>query len=121
MSLEEDSFTAYRKVMFSPDWFTNTVCGNCRSVCWEKKDDREQNRRLIVNSGIVALNPDGEHVIAKEEEVMEVDTPYIVRVAMLKKEYEQVLASGKAAGKIRAKTAMDTGVLSYISTNRAGV
>ena len=119
MSLEEDSFTAYRKVMFSPDWFTNTVCGNCRSVCWEKKDDREQNRRLIVNSGIVALNPDGEHVIAKEEEVMEVDTPYIVRVAMLKKEYEKALASGKAASGIRAKTAMDTGVLSYIFNNRA--
>lgn len=119
MSLEETSFTDYRKVMFSPDWFTNTVCGNCRSVCWEKRDDREQNRRLIVNSGIVALNPNGEHVIA-EEEVMEVDTPYIVRVAMLKKEYEKALASGKAAGGIRAKTAMDTGVLSYIFNNRAG-
>ena len=119
MSLEETSFTDYRKVMFSPDWFTNTVCGNCRSVCWEKRDDREQNRRLIVNSGIVALNPNGEHVIT-EEEVMEVDTPYIVRVAMLKKEYEKALASGKAAGGIRAKTAMDTGVLSYIFNNRAG-
>ena len=119
MYLEEDSFTAYRKVMFSPDWFTNTVCGNCRSVCWDKRDDRKQNWQLIVNSGIVALNPDGEHIIA-EEEVTEVDTPYIVRVAMLKKEYERALASGKAAVEVQAKTAMDTGVLSHIFDNGAG-
>ncbi|MFC1987945.1 hypothetical protein ACFLVH_05335 [Chloroflexota bacterium] len=116
MHLEENSFTDLRKAMFNPDWFSNTVCGNCRSVCWDKREDREENRRLIVNSGTVVLNPDGEHIVAKEE-VVEVDTPYIVRVAMLKTEYEKALASGKVAGRIRARTPMDTGVLSYICNN----
>jgi len=113
MYLEENSFTDYRKAMFYPDWFSNTVCGNCRSVCWEKREDREHNRRLIVNSGIIALNPDGEHIVA-DEEVVEVDTPYIVRVAILKKEYEKEIASKKSAGKIQGKTPMDTEVLSYL-------
>jgi len=113
MYLEENSFTDYRKAIFNPDWFSNTVCGNCRSVCWEKRDDREYNRRLIVNSGIIALNPDGEHIVA-DEEVVEVDTPYIVRVAMLKKKYEKEIASKKSAGKIQGKTPMDTEVLSSI-------
>lgn len=113
MYLEENSFTDYRKAMFNPDWFSNTVCGFCRGVCWEKRDDREYNSRLIVNSGIVALNLDGEHIVA-DEEVVEVDTPYIVRVAMLKKKYEEALASKKSAGNIQAKTPLDTEVLSYI-------
>lgn len=113
MHLEENSFSDYRKAMFNPDWFSNTVCGNCRSVCWEKKEDREQNRRLIVNSGIVVLNPNGEHIVA-DEEVLELDTPYVVRVAMLKKEYEKALALDRTGGNIQAKTPMDTGVLSHI-------
>jgi ferredoxin len=113
MHLKENSFTDYRKAMFSPDWFSNTVCGFCRGVCWEKRDDREQNRRLIVNSGIVALNPDGEHIVT-DEEVVEVDTPYIVRVIMLKKEYEKALVSKKSAGKLQGKTPIDSEVLSSI-------
>ncbi|MFC1865511.1 hypothetical protein ACFLYB_02210 [Chloroflexota bacterium] len=113
MNIEENSFTDYRKTMFKPDWFSSSVCGNCRSVCWEKRDDREHNRRLIVNSGIIALNPDGEYIVA-DEEVVEVDTPYIVRVAILKKEYEKLLASKKSMAKIRGKTPMDTEVLSYL-------
>jgi len=120
MHLEENSFTDYRKAMFNPDWFTNTVCGNCRLVCWKNRDDREENRRLIVNSGTVVLNPDGEHIVAKGE-VVEVDTPYIIRVAMLKAKYEEALASDKVAGKVRAKTPIDTGVLSYIYNHRVAI
>jgi ferredoxin len=119
MYLEGNGFSDYRKAMFDPDWFSNTVCGNCRSVCWEKRDDREENRRLIVNSGIVALNPDGEHIVA-DEEVVEIDTPYIVRVAMLKKDYEKILASKKSTGKIQGKAPIDTEVLSFIFKERVG-
>ena len=119
MHLEENSFTDYRKAMFNPDWFTNTVCGNCRLVCWKNREDREENRRLIVNSGVVALKPDGEHIVAKEE-VVEVDTPYIVRVAMLKKEYERALSSNELAVKVRAKSPMDTEVLSSIYNHSTG-
>jgi len=119
MYIGENSFTDYRKAMFNPDWFTNTVCGNCRLVCWKNREDREENRRLIVNSGVVALKPDGEHIVAKEE-VVEVDTPYIVRVAMLKKEYERALSSNELAVKVRAKSPMDTEVLSSIYNHSTG-
>jgi len=113
MHLEESSFTDYRNAMFNPDYFSSTVCGYCRLVCWKDREDREENRRLIVNSGIAALNSDGEHVATKKD-VVEVNTPFIVRVAMLKTEYEKALVSGPIAGSIRAKTPMDTEVLSYI-------
>jgi len=114
MYLEDNSFTDYRKAMFSVDWFSNTVCGNCRSVCWDNRDDREQNRQLIINSGIVALQLDGEHIATEEEEVIEVDTPYIVKVALLKKEYMKLLESGKAPDRIQGKSPIDAEVLSYI-------
>jgi epoxyqueuosine reductase len=110
MHLEQNSFTNYREAAFNPEWFFNTVCGNCRGVCWEKRDEREVNRRLIVNSGIVALNPDGEH-IATHDDVIEMSTPYIVRVAILKKEYEKASASKKVLSTMRGITPMDNGVL----------
>ena len=113
MHLEGNSLTDHRKAMFNPDWFANTVCGNCRLVCWENREDREENRRLIVDSGVVALNPDGEHVATKDE-VIELDTPYMVRVAMLKTEYEGALTSGEPANIEKAKSPMDIGVLSHI-------
>jgi hypothetical protein len=113
MHLEGNSLTDHRKAMFNPDWFANTVCGNCRLVCWENREDREENRRLIVDSGVVALNPDGEHVATKDE-VIELDTPYMVRVAMLKTEYEGALTSSEPANIEKAKSAMDIGVLSHI-------
>ena len=46
--------------------------------------------------------------------VVEVDTPYIVKVELLKKEYKKVLASDKTPGRIQEKAPIDTGVLSYI-------
>lgn len=113
MHLEENSFNDYRSAMFNPDWFTNTVCGNCRSVCWPKREDRKENMQLIVNSGVVALNPDGEHVIATGE-VVEVDTPYIVRVAMRKEEYEKALSSVEPTNIVKAKAPIDIGVLHHI-------
>ena len=117
MYLEDNSFADYRAAMFSPDWFTNTVCGNCRLVCWKDREDREENRRLIAESGIIVLSPDGKHVVA-DGEVIEIETPYIVRVAMLKKEYEKALASRKSIDKIKAKAPIDIEVLSYILKQR---
>jgi hypothetical protein len=61
----------------------------------------------------VALNSYGEHIVTSEE-VVELDTPYIVRVAVLKSEYGKVLASEKSAGKMWGRSPMDTEVLSYI-------
>jgi epoxyqueuosine reductase len=120
MNLEENSFTDYRKAMFSTDWFTNTVCGNCRSVCWENREDREKNLRLINGSGVVVLNPNGSRSVA-EDEVIEIDTPYIVRVAFLKKEYEKGQAEGCPNRSMRAKTPIDAEVLNHIFGNGAHV
>jgi ferredoxin len=114
MYLEQNSFTDYRQATFNPDWFFNSVCGNCRGVCWGKREDREENRRLIVNSGIVALNLGGEHIVATNDEIVEVDTPCIVRVAVLKEEYEKALASKMAVGVENGLTPMDNKVLSSI-------
>jgi ferredoxin len=119
MHLEENSFIDYRKVMFNPNWFTNIVCGNCRLVCWKNKKDREENTRLVVNSGIVALKPDGTHIVARGE-IVEVATPYIVKVAIPKQEHKQALSSRRNAIAIQAKTPMDTEVLSSIYLQSAG-
>ncbi|MFC2026748.1 hypothetical protein ACFLUX_02100 [Chloroflexota bacterium] len=113
MHLEDNSFVNYRAAMFNPSWFANTVCGNCRLVCWKDKKDREENRRLIAESGIVVLNPDGKHVVA-DDEVIEIGTSYIVRVAMLKKEYERALALKRPIDKAHAKAPIDVEVLSYV-------
>lgn len=110
MQLEENAFNNYRETMFNPDWFTNTVCGNCRGVCWEKRADREENRRLVINSGIVVLNPDGEHVIS-DGEVVELATPCIVKVAVPKDGYDKALASKQVADGRQGYTPMDREVL----------
>lgn len=111
MNLLDNSFTNYREAMFNPEWLTNTVCGNCRSVCWQKREDREHNMRLVTNSGIVALSPTGGH-IAADSEVIELDTPYIVKVAMLKKEYEDAVNGSVDIG--QGFTPMDKEVLRYL-------
>ena len=115
MSLESNSFTDYRKAMFDPRWFTNTVCGNCRLVCWPNREDREVNLKLLRNSGVVALGANGDHIVTAEEDVVEVDTPYIVKVGLLKSEYklggrfEQVVQSATELPPI------DAAVLKFLS------
>jgi ferredoxin len=88
MSLDDNSYADYRRAMFDPEWFTNTVCGNCRLVCWPERRDREENLRLLRQAGVVALGLSGEHIVTSEDEVMEIDTPYLVRVGVLKSEYD---------------------------------
>jgi epoxyqueuosine reductase QueG len=98
LQLEDSSFTDYRKAAFNPDWHFATVCGNCRVVCWEKRTDREENMRILTSSGVVALSPDGQHVVAKDE-IVELDTPYIVKVAVLEKDYEAAQRGSFEIGK----------------------
>jgi len=112
LSLEDNSYKDYRKAVFDDNWHMGTVCGNCRAVCWEKHSDREENMRLVTNSGIVILSPNGQHVVA-DGEIIEVQTPYIVKVAMLKREYEDVVNGSVNIG--QGFTPMDTEVLRYIS------
>jgi hypothetical protein len=111
MSLADNSFVNYREAMFNPEWFTNTVCGNCRLVCWQKWEDREKNMRLVTNSGVVALSPTGHHIVA-DEEIIEIDTPYIVKVAVLKNDYESGKSGSIEIG--QGFTPMDKEVLQFI-------
>ena len=88
MHAGDNSFTDYRKAVFDPDWFYYTVCGFCRSVCSPRREDRLANRKLIVNSGTVALKLDGSHVVA-DENAVEVQTPYGLRVIVPQEELSE--------------------------------
>jgi hypothetical protein len=67
---------------------------------------------------VVVLNPDGEHMVAKDE-VIEIDTPYIIRVAMSEKEYEKALTLKKSPGKTQAKAPIDKEVLSSVFNRKS--
>jgi hypothetical protein len=114
MNLDDNTFTDYRAAMFNPEWFSNTVCGNCRIVCWPNRDDRKENQKLVSNSGVVVLNSVGDHIPVNQEldEVIEIDTPFLVRVAMLKEEYVKATTSSKNGNLARAP--IDIEVLSYL-------
>ena len=111
LSLEDNSFSDYRKAIFNENWHMGTVCGNCRAVCWEKRSDREENMHLVTNSGVVVLSPNGQHVVA-DGEIIELQTPYIVKVAMLKREYEDAMNGSVDIG--QGFTPMDKEVLRYL-------
>jgi epoxyqueuosine reductase len=115
MSLENNSFTDYRKAMFDPEWFTNTVCGNCRLVCWKNRADRETNLKSLHNSGVVALGSNGEHVVATEDEITEIDTPYIVKVGILKSEYHLFNSLEKVEKSSMELPPIDAAVLKFLS------
>ncbi|MDP6510375.1 MAG: hypothetical protein QGH23_04100, partial [Dehalococcoidia bacterium] len=75
-----------RDKCFNPnETYTNT-CGNCGLICWEKREDREENRRLLMDSGVVVLNAEGQRVAVPAGEAAEIDTPYEVRVAVPRQE-----------------------------------
>ncbi len=80
-----NSFKNYRQAIFDPDWFYYTVCGFCRTVCSPDRKTRLANRKLITNSGTVALKLDGSHVVA-EENACEVETPFGLNVITSPKE-----------------------------------
>jgi ferredoxin len=112
MSLDDNSFSDYRATMLDPDWFANTVCGNCRMVCWKDPEDRKQNRRLLAESGVVVLAPDGMHKVA-DGEIIELETPYVVKVAMLKEDHQKAQAAGKPT-ETYARAPLDIEVLKHI-------
>ena len=104
MKLEDNSFSDYRGAAFNPDWFYMTVCGFCRTVCWPDRTDRLENRNLIVNSGTVAMRPDGMHVVA-DDSAVEVETPYIVKA---------IIQKGGSPGEAEGRSPMDAAVISHL-------
>ncbi len=112
LSMEENSYSDYRKAMFDENWRLGTVCGNCRAVCWKNRPSREKNMRLVTNSGVITLSPNGQHVVA-DGEIIVLQTPYIVKVAMLKRDYEAVVNGSADIG--QGFTPMDKEVLRFLS------
>lgn len=89
---EQNIYTNYRAAFFDPDYLFFSVCGNCSTLCWKNRKDRMENLKLLTNSGVVVLNANGERSAGHvEEEIVEMDTPFNVRVALLRKEYEAAL------------------------------
>lgn len=85
-------YTSFRESFFDPDYIFYSVCGNCANVCWEDRQDRLENRKLLAKSGIVVLKADGKRVAVHDKnDIIEVHTPFHAKVAMLKSEYEAIL------------------------------
>ncbi|MHB1421489.1 MAG: hypothetical protein ACYCX4_18220, partial [Bacillota bacterium] len=47
------------------------VCGNCQLICWENKEERLENLKLLRSSGIVTLDKEGNEVIIRNGEVVD--------------------------------------------------
>ena len=79
--LDPNPYTDYRAVTFDRKWNFSATCGNCANICWKERDDREENLRLVVETGVVVLNADGTRQ-RTHEDVVELDTQYSVKVAV---------------------------------------
>jgi hypothetical protein len=85
-------YTHYRQSFFDPDYLFFSVCGNCANVCWPDREDRIANRKLLADSGIVVLRTNGERTaVPAEKDIVEIDTPFHVKVAMLREECEAAM------------------------------
>ena len=112
---EETAYADYRKATLDPDWLMASTCGNCRNICWADREDRKKNYKLLANSGVVVLGSDGERVVPTDTlEILELDTPHIVRVAVSKDDYRKALTSKHPSNGKRGITLIDKEVLSSI-------
>jgi len=107
-------FTDYRRTTFDPNWRFVAACGNCANVCWAQREDRMENRRLLVSSGQIVLRPNGLREPASGE-IVEVDTPYGVKVAVMRDEYEQGAFLRRSPEDVSGYTFMDTEVLRQLA------
>ncbi len=80
------AFLTQRDKCFDPKEVYIDTCGNCQLVCWEKHEDREENRRLLHNSGVVTLTPEGKRVSIPAEQAAEVESNRMVRVSVSRQE-----------------------------------
>lgn len=86
------AFLTQRDKCFDPDEIYIDTCGNCQLICWEKHEDREENRRLLHSSGVVVLTPEGKRVAIPAEQTTEVESDRVVRVAVPRQEAKTATA-----------------------------
>jgi ferredoxin len=116
MRLEPNPYTDYRAVTFDPDWHFSATCGNCANICWKEREEREENFHLVVGTGVVVLTADGTRE-ATLEEVIDLDTPYGLRVAVVKSEYEKMKGKVENKPEFRGHLPKDGEVLEYLYRN----
>jgi epoxyqueuosine reductase QueG len=98
-------------------------CGHCGIICWENPEDRNENRRLLMESGVVVLNTDGERMAVPSEETTEVQTPFgSMKVAVPQQGYGMAEAPAKppaASDQVRVGyVPLDREVLSSMASKR---
>ncbi|MEE4253698.1 MAG: hypothetical protein V2I50_06620 [Desulfuromusa sp.] len=111
-----NSFNNYRRAIFDPDWFYYTVCGFCRSVCAPRREERLANRKLINNSGTVALRLDGSHEVA-DKNTVEMQTPFGLRVVVISEELSNEWVAPK---KWPGQFPLDREVIKYLWLSQPG-
>lgn len=91
-SVNASSYSDFRKFNMDPGYIPTTTCSNCANVCWENRRDRMDNRKILSTSGVVVLRTNGERTaVDNGSQIVEIQTPFISKVAMLKEEYEAAL------------------------------
>lgn len=110
----------YREAFFNPDYLFFSVCAHCSNVCWPDREDRIENWKLLANSGIVVLRANGERSsVPNENDVVEVATPFHLKAAMLRVEYEAALQGKISLESEKAFTLSDKMVLKTLQKQKA--
>ncbi len=107
-----------RDKCFDPNEVYINTCGNCGLICWEKREDREENRRILMNSGVVVLTAEGKRMAVPAEETTEVATPYGVKVAMLCREAQALpeMTDLLKEGALATRIPRDNQILNYLAS-----
>ena len=112
---ELNLYTNYRQAYFDPDYLFFSVCTHCATVCWPAREDRIKNRKQLTDSGIIVLRINGERSAAKAtDHLVEIDTPFHARVALLRREYEAALRGKVEIENQKAVTLKDKAVLTKL-------
>jgi len=97
---ELNIYTHYREAFFHPDYLFFSVCGHCANICRPYRQQRIENWKILRSAGIVVLRADGRRTAVPETAgIVEIDTPFGVRAAMLREECD---AAGRGAIRMQA-------------------
>ena len=106
-----------REFCFDPSLAYMDTCANCQFVCAVEKNIRKKYRNTLIKSGIVALTASGKRIPLGGDDVMWLDTPYDIQVAVPKKEKSLFLDHKLELYKCEneAEYPLDAVILSYFS------
>jgi hypothetical protein len=51
-----------------------TTCGNCHLICWGNHDETLENSKILMNSGCVVTDENGENIIVSAKKANELET-----------------------------------------------